>query len=135
MKSIVETATGVKLNNDDHYVSIKIPKDCDLTEFKKQLINASPQQETLCMDEIEGTDGHKWLMFSLTKGLEGKTHFETETDKMIAQYKKFFEKVNGDTFMELYLKSSHSFTDCNEAAKEDLKKQNSCDIDYPSIAT
>ena len=132
MKSVVETATGRTLNVDDHYLSIKVNKDCDFSFFKAALGASHPTNADI-VEEIEGTDGYKWLMISLTKGLSEKRFKIFGTD--IETINSFFEGVTGSAFAEMFLKSSHKISECTEIAKANNEHLDAEIENWPSYTT
>lgn len=120
LKQVVESGTGRTLNDEDHYISIKVPEGADMEELKEMVNGFSGGDEEL-VEEVAGSDGYKWLMVSLKKANEGAEMGDiAEVEQELSS---FFETVQNNAFLELFLKSSHHFSEAKTIAEQNNERE------------
>lgn len=117
LKSIVEAGTGRTLNDEDHYVSFKVPAGANITELKEMVEGMTAEG---LVEEVAGVDGFKWLMVSLKKANEEQEMGDIK--ELEAGLKEFFEGVTANAFLEKYIKTSHHFTEARAIAEKNNEK-------------
>jgi len=131
LKSVVENGTGRTLNNEDHYVSIKIPANADCSELKEMVEGMTDEG---LVEEVEGKDGYKWLMVSLKKTNESQG-MVGDLAEMEAELKEFFDGVDSGAFLEYFMKTSHHFSDAVKIAENNNEKDADSGTEWPSLST
>jgi len=134
LKSVVEEGTGRTLLPEDHYVSIKVPEKANLDELKEMVEGMAGGEEPL-IEEVAGKDGYKWLLISLKKA-NAEQQFG-DINMLEQELSNFFEGVTANAFIEMYLKSSHHFTEATTVAQQNNEKDctEGNNQVFPSIVT
>lgn len=119
LKQIVEAGTGRTLSDSDHYISIKVPESANLEELKEMVDGFAGGDEGL-VEEVAGKDGYKWLMVSLKKVNEGQEM--GDINQLEEELAKFFDTVKSNAFLEMFVKSSHHFSEAMTVAEQNNER-------------
>jgi len=119
LKQVVEEGTGKTLSDEDHYISIKVPEGANLEELKEMVDGFSGGDEGL-VEEIAGKDGYKWLMVSLKKVNDGQEMGDIK--QLEEELSKFFDTVKSNAFLEMFVKTSHHFSEAQKVAEQNNER-------------
>merc|ERR1712151_1227459 len=132
LRSIVENGTGKTLNDCDHYVSIKIPKNVNADELKETIEGLT---EEGLIEEIDGKGDEKWLMISLKKYNDSaETVASEDFEKMQKDIDDFFANAKAHSYIEISVRTPRNFVEAEKIARDQNELENESILEnWPSF--